>query len=92
MEYKSIRVGAALLLLALISVMFAGCGKATGLVSIPIRNMHTPAETVRESDIAAARRLYRPGEQQRGTAGHIHLAVMMALNYLNIKSCCREKR
>ena len=34
MEYKSIRVGAALLLLALISVMFAGCGKATGIPAV----------------------------------------------------------
>ena len=32
----------------------AGSGKAMGLVSIPIRNMHTPAETARLSDIEAA--------------------------------------
>ena len=31
----------------------AGCGKAVGLMSIPIRNMHTPAETVQLSDIEA---------------------------------------
>lgn len=32
----------------------AGSGKAVGLVSIPIRNMHTPAEVVQLSDIEAA--------------------------------------
>lgn len=32
----------------------AGCGKRTGLVSIPVRNMHTPAETVDPADIEAA--------------------------------------
>lgn len=35
----------------------AGSGKAMGLVSIPIRNMHTPVETAQLSDIEAAAEL-----------------------------------
>ena len=35
----------------------AGAGKVTGLVSIPLRNMHTPVEVVDERDILAAARL-----------------------------------
>ena len=35
----------------------AGSGKAMGLVSIPIRNMHTPVETAQLSDIEATAKL-----------------------------------
>jgi endoglucanase len=39
------------------SVGIAGSGRIAGLVSVPIRNMHTPAETVDLKDVEAVARL-----------------------------------